>query len=123
MEEIVNKVHTDLLNYADAKSGEENVTLRLTADFRRALFLLLDEKTRINDLEKSEELKQDMMASFGKQDPKEDSWPFLDQPGILDRCYAKLGCKFKLGSGLYKSSCGHFMCCEHKSSLCIANHR
>jgi hypothetical protein len=126
MESIVSKVHTELVDlaatYADA--GRENVTLSLMADFQRAVFPLLDERIRIKDLEQSEELRDEMVQLLGDEHPTEPAWPYLDQLDKQDRCFAKMGCKFQLGAGLYKSpSCEeHFVCKNHQSSPCIAKH-
>ncbi|CAN9211721.1 unnamed protein product [Alternaria alternata] len=126
MESIVSKVHAELVDlaatYADA--GRENVTLSLMADFQRAVFPLLDERIRIKDLEQSEELRDDMVQLLGDEHPTKPAWPYLDQLDKQDRCFAKMGCKFQLGAGLYRSpSCEeHFMCKNHQSSRCIAKH-
>ncbi|RYN16216.1 hypothetical protein AA0115_g12486 [Alternaria tenuissima] len=126
MESIVSKVHTELVDlattYADA--GRENVTLSLMADFQRAVFPLLDERIRIKDLEQSEELRDEMVQLLGDEHPTEPAWPYLDQLDKQDRCFAKMGCKFQLGAGLYRSpSCEeHFVCKNHQSSPCIAKH-
>jgi hypothetical protein len=126
MESIVSKVHAELVDlaatYADA--GRENVTLSLVADFQRALFPLLDERIRIKDLEQSEELRDEMVQLFGEEHPTKPAWPYLDQLDKQDRCFAKMGCKFKLGSALYRSpSCEeHFVCKNHQSSPCLAKH-
>jgi hypothetical protein len=126
MESIVSKVHAELVDlaatYADA--GRENVTLSLMADFQRAVFPLLDERIRIKDLEQSEELRDDMVQLLGDEHPTKPAWPYLDQLDKQDRCFAKMGCKFQLGAGLYRSpSCEeHFVCKNHQSSPCIAKH-
>jgi len=126
MESIVSKVHAELgdlaATYADA--GRENVTLSLMADFQRAVFPLLDERIRIKDLEQSEELRDDMVQLLGDEHPTKPAWPYLDQLDKQDRCFAKMGCKFQLGAGLYRSpSCEeHFVCKNHRSSPCIAKH-
>ncbi|CAN9296754.1 unnamed protein product [Alternaria alternata] len=126
MESIVSKVHAELVDlaatYADA--GRENVTLSLMADFQRAVFPLLDERIRIKDLEQSEELRDEMVQLLGDEHPTEPAWPYLDQLDKQDRCFAKMGCKFQLGAGLYRSpSCEeHFVCKNHQSSPCIAKH-
>ena len=126
MESIVSKVHAELVDlaatYADA--GRENVTLSLMADFQRAVFPLLDERIRIKDLEQSEELRDEMVQLLGDEHPTESAWPYLDQLDKQDRCFAKMGCKFQLGAGLYRSpSCEeHFVCKNHQSSPCIAKH-
>jgi hypothetical protein len=126
MESIVSKVHAELVDlaatYADA--GHENVTLSLMADFQRAVFPLLDERIRIKDLEQSEELRDEMVQLLGDEHPTKPAWPYLDQLDKQDRCFAKMGCKFQLGAGLYRSpSCEeHFVCKNHRSSPCIAKH-
>ncbi|CAN9355675.1 unnamed protein product [Alternaria alternata] len=126
MESIVSKVHAELVDlaatYADA--GRENVTLSLMADFQRAVFPLLDERIRIKDLEQSEELRDEMVQLLGDEHPTGPAWPYLDQLDKQDRCFAKMGCKFQLGAGLYRSpSCEeHFVCKNHQSSPCIAKH-
>ncbi|CAG5137498.1 uncharacterized protein ALTATR162_LOCUS134 [Alternaria atra] len=126
MESIVSKVHTSLVDlaatYADA--GRENVTLSLMADFQRAVFPLLDERIRIKDLEQSEELRDEMVQLLGDEHPTKPAWPYLNQLDKQDRCFAKMGCKFQLGAGLYRSpSCEeHFVCKNHQSSPCIAKH-
>ena len=126
MESIVSKVHTELVDlaatYADA--GRENVTLSLMVDFQRALFPLLDERIRIKDLKQSEELRDEMVQLLGEEHPTKPAWPYLDQLDKQDRCFAKIGCKFKLGAGLYRSpSCEeHFVCKNHQSSPCLAKH-
>ncbi|CAN9300148.1 unnamed protein product [Alternaria alternata] len=126
MESIVSKVHAELVDlaatYADA--GRENVTLSLMADFQRAVFPLLDERIRIKDLEQSEELRDEMVQLLGDEHPTKPAWPYLDQLDKQDRCFAKMGCKFQLGAGLYRSpSCEeHFVCKHHRSSPCIAKH-
>jgi hypothetical protein len=88
------------------------------------LFPLLDEDIRIKDLEQSEELRDDMVQLFRDEYPTKPAWPYLDQLEKQDRCFAKLGCKFKLGAALYKSpSCEeHFVCKYHQSSACLAKH-
>ncbi|CAN9307471.1 unnamed protein product [Alternaria alternata] len=126
MESIVSKVHVELVDlaatYADA--GRENVTLSLMADFQRAVFPLLGEHIRIKDLEQSEELRDDIVQLLGDEHPTKPAWPYLDQLDKQDRCFAKIGCKFQLGAGLYRSpSCEeHFVCKNHHSSPCIAKH-
>ncbi|KAI4940881.1 hypothetical protein J4E91_011138 [Alternaria rosae] len=81
MESIVSKVRAELVNLAVtyAADGYENVTLSMTADFQRCLFLLLDEKIRMKDLAQSEELKDNIMQLLGNEDPKEPAWPYLNQ--------------------------------------------
>jgi hypothetical protein len=127
MESIVSKVHTELVDLATthADAGRENVTLSLMADFQRAVFPLLDERIRIKDLEQSEELRDEMVQLLGDEHPTEPAWPYLDQLDKQDRCFAKMGCKFQLGAGLYRSpSCEeHFVCKNHQSSPCIAKHK
>ncbi|CAN9250430.1 unnamed protein product [Alternaria alternata] len=126
MESIVSKVHAELVDLAEtyADAGRENVTLSLMADFQRAVFPLLDERIRIKDLEQSEELRDEMVQLLGDEHPTEPAWPYLDQLDKQDRCFAKMGCKFQLGAGLYRSpSCEeHFVCKNHQSSPCIAKH-
>jgi hypothetical protein len=126
MESIVSKVHAELVDLAEtyADAGRENVTLSLMAEFQRAVFPLLDERIRIKDLEQSEELRDEMVQLLGDEHPTEPAWPYLDQLDKQDRCFAKMGCKFQLGAGLYRSpSCEeHFVCKNHRSSPCIAKH-
>ena len=126
MESIVSKVHAELVDLAEtyADAGRENVTLSLMADFQRAVFPLLDERIRIKDLEQSEELRDEMVQLLGDEHPTKPAWPYLDQLDKQDRCFAKMGCKFQLGAGLYRSpSCEeHFVCKNHRSSPCIAKH-
>jgi hypothetical protein len=126
MESIVSKVHAELVDLATthADAGRENVTLSLVADFQRAVFPLLDERIRIKDLEQSEELRDEMVQLLGDEHPTKPAWPYLDQLDKQDRCFAKMGCKFQLGAGLYRSpSCEeHFVCKNHLSSPCIAKH-
>jgi hypothetical protein len=127
MDSIVSKVHIELVNlattYADA--GHENVTLSLILDFQRALFAVLDESIRIKDLEQSEGLKNEMEELFEDEYPTEPGWPYLNQLNKQDRCFAELGCRFKLGAALYKSPLckDHFMCKNHQSSPCLARHK
>lgn len=127
MESIVSKVHIELVNlattYADA--GHDNVTLSLILDFQRALFAVLDESIRIKDLEQSEGLKNEMEELFEDEYPTKAGWPYLNQLDKQDRCFAELGCRFKLGAALYKSpSCkDHFMCKNHQLSPCLAKHK
>jgi hypothetical protein len=117
MDSIVSKVHIELVNlattYADA--GHENVTLSLILDFQRALFAVLDEGIRIKDLEQSDWLKNEMEELFKGVNPTKPGWPYLNQLDKQDRCFAELGCRFKLGAALYKSpSCkDHFVCRNH----------
>ena len=118
MEEIVSKVHSELVALAATyeHAGYENVTLSLTSDFQRALFAtVLDERIRINDLKQSEELKNEMGQLFEDKYPTKPAWPYLNQLDKQDRCFAKLGCRFQHGAGLYKStSCEeHFVCKNH----------
>ncbi|KAF1352922.1 hypothetical protein EJ07DRAFT_183101 [Lizonia empirigonia] len=126
MESIISKVHVELVNlaatYADA--GCENVTLSLVSDFQRTLFTILDERIRINDLEQSEGLKDEMEELFEDEYPTKPAWPYLNQLDKQDRCFAKLGCRFKHGAALYKSPLckEHFVCKNHQSSPCLAKH-
>jgi hypothetical protein len=126
MESIVSKVHIELVDlaatYADA--GYENVTLSLISDFQRALFTVLDDSIRIKDLEQSEELRDEMVQLFEDEYPTKPAWPYLNQLDKQDRCFAKLGCRFKHGAALYKSPLceEHFVCNNHQSSTCLAKH-
>ncbi|KAF1352901.1 hypothetical protein EJ07DRAFT_135623 [Lizonia empirigonia] len=127
MESIVSKVRAELVDlavaYADA--GHENVTLSLISDFQHVLFPLLDERVRINDLEQSDELRDEMIQLFGDEHPTKPAWPYLDQLDMQDRCFAQLGCRFKHGAALYKSSSckEHFVCKNHQWSPCLAKHK
>ncbi|KZM24121.1 chitinase [Ascochyta rabiei] len=90
----------------------------------RVLFTVLDESIRIKDLEQSEGLKSEMEELFEDEYPTKPAWPYLNQLDKQDRCFAKLGCRFKHGAALYKSpSCEeHFVCKNHQSSPCLAKH-
>jgi hypothetical protein len=110
-------VHIKLVNlattYADA--GHENVTLSLILDFQRALFAVLDEGIRIKDLEQSNWLKNEMEELFKGVNLTKPGWLYLNQLEKQDRCFAELGCRFKLRAALYKSPfCkDHFVCKNH----------
>ncbi|RMZ74083.1 chitinase [Pyrenophora seminiperda CCB06] len=119
-------MHVELVDlaatYADA--GYENVTLSLISDFQHALFTVLDESIRIKDLEQSKELRDEMVQLFEDEYPTKPAWPYLNQLNKQDRCFAKLGCRFKHGAALYKSPLceEHFVCKNHQSSPCLAKH-
>ncbi|EDU47807.1 hypothetical protein PtrSN002B_005543 [Pyrenophora tritici-repentis] len=127
MESIVSKVQVELVNlaatYADA--GHENVTLSLIFDFQRALFVILDESIRIKDLEQCEGLKYEMEDLFKDEYPTKPGWPYLNQLDKQDRCFSKIGCRFKHGAALYKSPLceEHFVCKKHQSGPCLAIHK
>jgi hypothetical protein len=126
MESIVSKTHVELgelaATYADA--GYENVTLSLIIDFQRALFPILDESIRVKDLEQSEELRDEIVQLFKDEYPTKPAWPYLNQLDKQDKCFAKLGCRFKHGAALYKSPLceEHFVCKDHQLSPCLAKH-
>jgi hypothetical protein len=124
---IVQKVQNDLCNLAkaEAASGSQNVTLNLVSDFKLALFAVLPEEIRIQDLKESDELKEEMTSIFQNEEVKLPGWPYLDQLENQLACFAEKGCKFQLGSELHKSSTcpEHFLCRKHKSSPCNAKHK
>ena len=126
MDSIVSKVRVELVDLAATYAADkhENVTISLISDFQRALFTILDEGIRIKDLEQSKELRDEMIYLFEDEYPTEPAWPYLNQLKKQDRCFAELGCRFKHGAALYKSSScqEHFVCENHKSSPCIAKH-
>ena len=81
MEEIVSKVHSELVALAATyeHARYENVTLSLTSDFQRALFAtVLNKKVCINNLKQSGELKKEMEQLFEDEYPTEPAWPYLN---------------------------------------------
>jgi sRNA-binding protein len=97
-----------------------NVTATMLVEIQRALFAILPEEIRIRDLEESSELQETMTALFADEKlPTTPGWPYLDQLEAQQDCLAAKGCKFKLGSALYKaSSCDHYLCTKHKKASC-----
>jgi hypothetical protein len=65
-----------------------------------------------------------MEQLFEDEYPTKPAWPYLNQLDKQDRCFAKLGCRFKHGAALYKSPLceEHFVCKDHQSSPCLAKH-
>ncbi|OAL56166.1 hypothetical protein IQ07DRAFT_595773 [Pyrenochaeta sp. DS3sAY3a] len=123
MEEIIQSVQDELRGLASKysqSSKHENVTLDLVSDFKRALFIVLDDETRIKDLQQSTDLKKEMTTLFEKV-PQDTQSIFLNQD--QDRCCAKPKCYFTPGQTIYMSAyCKeHFMCEKHVKSPCLAH--
>jgi hypothetical protein len=122
MDKIVHRVRGDIIRVANSYASNKNmnVTATMLEEIQRALFAILPEDIRIRDLEESPELQEEMIALFADENlPIAPGWPYLDQLEEQQDCLAVKGCKFKLGSALYKAaSCDHYLCTEHKKSSC-----
>lgn len=120
MDVIVNKIREDLIGHVISYKGD-NVTQRLMSDFNHAIFLIIPEKVRIEDMKQSTEFREEMMGVFEEQDPTKPGTPYLGQLKDQDSCYAARNCKFEFGQTLYQcASCKkNFVCEEHKNSTCM----
>jgi hypothetical protein len=108
-----------LIEEIKTKTATGDVAQELFDQINRAVFTILDEPTRIKELERNKWLREDMKTLFEFEiGLSELGTPYLEQIKQTS-CYAVKNCLFRLGSTFHESSCNyHYVCEKHKELPC-----